>query len=323
MIAKEGLKSAQQPIFALLLGAGFWFGLRVWELPGNQTMVLGVIFVRVLMTVGRLQELYQNTVVCESAYLSLRDMIDGAREQVEQSSGTRTPTLERSIRIDDVHFAYAGKEPVLRGLSLEVPAGSSAALLGLSGAGKTTVVDLVIGLLQPQRGAVLVDGVPLQQLDLHAWRRMIGYVPQDALLLHDSVWHNVSLGDPSIDEARTERALRTAGAWGFVSALPEGIHASVGERGTRLSGGQRQRIVIARALALEPRLLILDEATSSLDPETEEEIWRILMGLRGRMTLIAITHRPTLVRDVDRVFRIEKGTAVRVEAGEPAVRSLG
>ena len=189
--------------------------------------------------------------------------------------------------------------------------------------GKTTVVDLVIGLLRPQHGAVLVDGVPLEQLDLHAWRRMIGYVPQDALLLHDSVLHNVSLGDPSIDEARAERALRTAGAWDFVSALPEGIHASVGERGTRLSGGQRQRIVIARALALEPKLLILDEATSALDPETEEEVWQILTRLHGDLTLIAITHRPTLVRSVDRVFRIEKGIAVRVEAGERALQSLG
>jgi ATP-binding cassette, subfamily C, bacterial len=165
--------------------------------------------------------------------------------------------------------------------------------------------------------------VPLQDLDLHAWRRMIGYVPQDALLLHDSVLHNVSLGDPGIDAARAERALRTAGAWDFVSALPEGIHASVGERGTRLSGGQRQRIVIARALALDPKLLILDEATSSLDPQTEEEVWRILMGLHGKITIIAITHRPTLVRSVDLAFRIEKGIAVRVESGEVAVRSLG
>jgi ATP-binding cassette subfamily C protein len=212
---------------------------------------------------------------------------------------------------------------VLRGLTLEIPAGTSTALLGLSGVGKTTVVDLIIGLLRPQHGAVLVDGVPLQDLDLHAWRRMIGYVPQDALLLHDSVLHNVSLGDPSVDAARAERALRTAGAWEFVAALPEGMNSSVGERGTRLSGGQRQRIVIARALALEPRLLILDEATSSLDPQTEEEVWRILTSLRGKTTVIAITHRPTLVRSIDRAFRIEKGIAVRVESGEAAVRSLG
>jgi ATP-binding cassette subfamily C protein len=322
VIAKEGLKALQQPAFALLVGIGLWSAVVAWQLPGNHTMVLGIVFVRVLMTVGRLQELYQNVAVGESAYFALRGMIDGAREQVERTTGTRQPTLERSIRLDDVRFAYGDNAPVLRGLSLEIPAGSSTALLGLSGAGKTTVVDLVIGLLRPQRGAVLVDGVPLQELDLHAWRRMIGYVPQDALLLHDSVLHNVSLGDPAIDEARAERALRAAGAWGFVSALPEGLHASVGERGMRLSGGQRQRIVLARALALEPRLLILDEATSSLDPETEEEIWGILTSLRGRVTLVAITHRPTLVRGVDHAYRIEKGTAVRIEIGEAALASL-
>ncbi|HVH17818.1 MAG TPA: ABC transporter ATP-binding protein [Myxococcota bacterium] len=322
VIAKEGLKAAQLPIFALLVGTGFWFLVESWQLPKSEAMVLIFLFVRVLVTMGKLQEMYQTAVVGESAYFALLDMIGGARAQEEHSTGTMTPTLGRGIRLEDVHFAYEGKAPVLRGLDLEIPAGTSTALLGLSGAGKTTVVDLIIGLLRPQRGAVRVDGVPLQELDLHAWRRMIGYVPQDALLLHDSIWHNVSLGDPSIDEACAERALRTAGAWDFVSALPEGIHASVGERGSRLSGGQRQRIVIARALALEPKLLILDEATSSLDPDTEEAVWQILMGLCGRMTLVAITHRPTLLRGVDRAFRIEKGIAVRIESGEAALRSL-
>jgi ATP-binding cassette subfamily C protein len=321
VIAKEGLKAAQLPIFALLVGTGFWFLVESWMLPKSEAMVLIFLFVRVLVTVGKLQEMYQTAVVGETAYTALLGMIHGARDQEERSSGTKPPTLEHGIRLEGVHFAYEGKEPVLRGLDLEIPAGTSTALLGLSGAGKTTVVDLIIGLLRPQRGAVRVDGVPLPELDLHAWRRMIGYVPQDALLLHDSVWHNVSLGDPAIDEACAERALRAAGAWDFVSALPEGIHASVGERGARLSGGQRQRIVIARALALEPKLLILDEATSSLDPDTEESVWQILMGLRGT-TIVAITHRPALVRGVDRAFRIEKGTAVRIEAGEAAVRSL-
>jgi ATP-binding cassette subfamily C protein len=323
VVAKEGLKAAQNTIFAALVGGGVWFLLHSWKMPVAEALVLIVLVVRVLVTVGKLQELYQTAVVGESAYTALLDMIHGARAQEEQSPGTKAPSLVRGIRIDDVHFAYEGKEPVLRGMSLEIPAGSTTALLGLSGVGKTTVVDLIIGLLRPQRGAVTIDGVPLHELDLHAWRRMIGYVPQDALLLHDSIWHNVSLGDPSIDEACAERALRTAGAWDFVSALPEGIHASVGERGSRLSGGQRQRIVIARALALEPKLLILDEATSSLDPDTEEAVWEILMGLRGRMTLVSITHRPTLVRSVDRAFRIEKGIAVRIESGEAAVRSLG
>src|SRR5262249_40577431 len=160
------------------------------------------LFIRLLDTVGKLQEMHQTAVVGESAYFALQNMIRGARDQAEHSSGTRSPSLERGIRLDDVAFAYQDKEPVLRGLTLEIPAGTSTALPGLSGVGKTTVVDLIIGLLRPQHGAVRIDGVPLQELDLHAWRRMIGYVPQDALLLHDSVLHNVSLGDPSIDAAR-------------------------------------------------------------------------------------------------------------------------
>jgi ATP-binding cassette subfamily C protein len=323
VIAKEGLKAAQQPIFALLLGAGLWFAVESWQLPASRAIVLLYLFMRVLATVGKLQELHQNVAVGESAYWALQAMIHGAEEHRELPGGTRQPQLAREIRFDDVHFAYADGAPVLRGVALEFPAGSFTALIGASGAGKTTLVDLIIGLVLPQRGAVRVDGVPLEEHDLHAWRRLIGYVPQDALLLHDSVLHNVTLGDASLDEAAVERALRAAGAWEFVSALPEGMHASVGERGTRLSGGQRQRIVLARAIAHEPKLLILDEATSALDPETEAEVWQILKQLRGRMTIVSISHRPALVRSADRVYQIEKGTAVRVGEGGLAVALPG
>jgi ATP-binding cassette subfamily C protein len=165
-----------------------------------------------------------------------------------------------------------------------------------------------------------VDDVPLREIDARAWRRTIGYVPQEHVLLHDTILHNVTLGDPSLGEADAERALRAAGAWDFVAEQPEGLHTPVGERGSALSGGQRQRILLARALVHEPQLLILDEATSALDPETEREVWRTLAALRGRMTLLAISHRPALVEEADRVYRLEKGRAVLV-SGEGAVAS--
>jgi ATP-binding cassette subfamily C protein len=138
---------------------------------------------------------------------------------------------------------------------------------------------------------------------------MIGYVPQETLLLHDSIRTNVSFGDPQIDDAQVEAALRDAGAWDFVARLPEGIRASVGERGTLFSGGQRQRIAVARALVHAPQLLILDEATAALDREAEAAVWETVARLRGRATVIAISHQSALAGVADRVYRLESGRA--------------
>ena len=179
--------------------------------------------------------------------------------------------------------------------------------MGPSGSGKTTIIDLVIGLLRPESGEVDIDGVPMAQIDLRAWRQMVGYVPQETVLLHDSVVQNVTLGDPSISEARVIEVLEQAGAWGFVQALPEGLHTSVGERGGRLSGGQRQRIAIARALINRPQLLILDEATSALDPDSEAAIIATLQALKSRLTILAITHNSALADAADVVHHLSPG----------------
>jgi ATP-binding cassette subfamily C protein len=151
---------------------------------------------------------------------------------------------------------------------------------------------------------------------------MIGYVPQENLLLHDTVAANVTLGYAELGAADVEYALRAAGAWDFVSGLPEGIHTVVGERGTRFSGGQRQRIMIARALAHRPKLLILDEATASLDPATEAALCETLAALRGEITVLAISHQRALVDAADRVYRVEKGSA-ELEIDRPELREAG
>jgi ATP-binding cassette subfamily C protein len=190
-------------------------------------------------------------------------------------------------------------------------------VIGASGIGKTTLTDLITGLVQPTAGCVRVDGVPLGELDLGAWRRQVGYVPQDLPMLHDSVRRNVTLGDPSLDDAAVERALRLAGAWEFVRALPGGLDASVGERGALVSGGQRQRISIARALVHEPRLLIFDEATAALDADSEAAVWQTIASLRGRTTVVAISHHGGLAAVADLAYRIADGRAERVAA--PAV----
>ena len=223
--------------------------------------------------------------------------------------------LRRAIRFENVGFRYK-EHWVVRNAALTIPAGGITAIVGNSGAGKTTMVDLVTALLQPQEGEIWIDDLPLQQVDRRAWRRMIGYVPQDTVLLHDTVAKNVTLGDPDLTDADAEAALRAAGIWNFVSGLPEGLSAIVGERGGMLSGGQRQRIAIARALAHRPRLLILDEATNALDAETEAAICRTLETLRGELTIIAISHQSPLVEVADRVYRVGDG-AVALVADRP------
>ena len=318
VIAKEGRKAIQQPVIAIMVALGTWVGLEVWNLPMANVLVLMILLSRVLNNFGKVQGEYQELVSCESYYWSLRATLDEAEREVEPNTGTVHPVLEREIRLEQVDFAYAG-EAVLRECSLSIPFGSFAALIGPSGAGKTTLLDLIVGLVRPQRGKVTVDGLDLAELDMGEWRRMIGYVPQENLLLHDTVARNVTLGDAALGPADVERALRAAGAWGFVATLPDGAQTVVGERGARFSGGQRQRIMIARALAHRPRLLILDEATASLDPTTEAALCGTLAELRGEVTILAISHQRALVDAADRVYRVEKGGAT-LDIDRPELR---
>jgi ATP-binding cassette subfamily C protein len=186
--------------------------------------------------------------------------------------------------------------------------------MGPSGAGKTTLADIILGLYPPDKGRITVDGVPLTEIDLFSWRRLVGYVPQDLVLFHDSIQANVTLGDPQISRAEVREALQMAGAWEFIQALPEGLETGVGQSGTKLSGGQRQRIALARALVCKPKLLILDEVTSALDPHTEQQICANVRQLAGETTVFAITHRAALLEIADRRYRIENGRAEEATA---------
>ena len=312
VVSSEVLSAAQEVLFALVLVVGVYISLVKWELPLATVMVLGFLLFGVLKKTGRVQRSYQKMMTCESAYWSIQDVIKKAELAREHPGGEHTPTLEQAIELRDVCFSYQDKK-ILEQINLTIPVGSFTAIIGPSGSGKTTILDLIIGLLQPDSGALLVDAVPLRELDLHSWRRVIGYVPQETILLHDSVFSNVALGDPDINEADVISALQQAGAWTFVEQLPEGIHSFVGERGSKLSGGQRQRIMIARALVHHPRLLILDEATTALDPQSEAAICETLRKLRGEQTILAISHQPALLDAADRAYRLQDRRALQVK----------
>jgi ATP-binding cassette subfamily C protein len=328
VFSKAALRGIQEPLMSLLVIVGLYTMLVYLKMDLPKVMVLIFLMARMLTQAGKVQRKYQLMAIGESAYWSLQDKIDNALLQQEPKGGEITATLERGIVLDRVDFGY-GDHMILTNVSLEIPCRTFTSFVGPSGAGKTTLIDLIIGLFQPVKGEVLIDGSPLPEINLQSWRRMIGYVPQDSILLHNSVLINVTLGEPSFTVEDAQQALRAAGAWGFVNEMSEGIQTIVGERGAKLSGGQRQRIAIARALIHRPQLLILDEATSALDPKTEAAICQTLKELRGQLTILAISHKSALVNVADRVFQISDGSitlvnnqADRVEPAVPKIQPM-
>ncbi len=320
VFSKEALRASQEPLLTTFLAIGLYVALVLWNLPLATVMVLVFLLARLLNQLGKVQRQYQHMVICESAYWSLKDTIRDAEGERETVSGSQLPSLNHAIQLDRVSFTY-GEHQVLRNASLTIPAGRFTSIVGPSGAGKTTVADLVTGLLRPQEGEILIDDLPLEEADLRGWRQLIGYVPQEPILLHDTVLINVTLGDAGLTEEDVERALRAAGAWEFVVAMPHGMHSTVGERGGKLSGGQRQRIAMARALIHKPKLLILDEPTSALDHESEAAICSTLRQLRGEFTILAISHQPALLEVADRAYHLQDGRAVLVTQRSAAVSS--
>jgi len=311
----QTLQAFQEPLLTILIASGLYGALSYLGLPLATVLVLALIMVRVMGYLGRAQRQYQRMLNFESAFWSLKKAIREAETEKELDRGKKKPLLEKGIHVDHVSFAYK-KKAVLRDVSLTLPVGSFSTLIGPSGSGKTTLADVVSGLLIPQTGEVWIDDLPLGKLDMNLWRRMIGYVPQENLLLNESVLVNVTLGDQELSASQAEKALRDAEAWDFVSEMPQGMHSVVGERGAMLSGGQRQRIAIARALVRHPKFLILDEITSALDPESEIAVCHTLQKLRGHITILAISHRSSLVDIADQVLRVSDGLVVK-EKGKP------
>ena len=222
--------------------------------------------------------------------------------------------LRERLELVDVHYSYPlAERPALRGLTLSIPAQTTVGIVGGTGAGKTTMVDLILGLLDLQQGRIEADGVPVVRANMRAWQNSIGYVPQQIFLTDASVAANIAFGLPpeKIDQAAVERAARVAELHAFVTdELPEGYATRVGERGMRLSGGQRQRIGIARALYHDPDVLIMDEATSALDNLTERAVMDAVHNLGHAKTIILIAHRLSTVQACDTIFMMEQGRLV-------------
>jgi ABC-type multidrug transport system fused ATPase/permease subunit len=295
--------------------------------PAQLAPLLGLYVIGGLRILPALQGIFQNVTqiqnglpALENVWAELQQAAAGpasphaaAHSEAESEAGPAL-SLRSELRLDRVTFTYPGaSRPTLHDLDLSIPARATVGFVGRTGAGKTTTIDLLLGLLAPSTGQVQVDGTPIDDRNVRRWQRTIGYVPQQVMLTDASVAANVALGlpDAEIDRDRVEAACRSAAIHEFVrDRLAQQYDTLVGERGIRLSGGQRQRIGIARALYHAPSVLVFDEATSAVDNETEQAILEAVEALRGQCTVILIAHRLTTVRSCDTIFLLDEGRLV-------------
>ena len=310
-IASETLDMFQEIILMTTIVLTVYFSFRHLELPLAYGFILVILYLRSMKFFGKAQKLHQKFVDDNEAYKQLIELIDLNIANAERRDGVKQHLLNGDIRFENISFSHPDK-PVLKKASAIVYQYQLNSFVGLSGAGKTTLVDLLCGLHQTGSGQILINGIPLNELDIRHWRRQIGYVTQENSLLNSSVKDNVSLGDPNYSNDQIITALAKAKAMDFVAELPMGIETVVGENGAKLSGGQRQRILIARALVHSPRLLILDEATSALDSQTELALSQIFKALSHEITVISISHRPAIVDISDHVYQLSDGKLSKI-----------
>ncbi|MBA3908695.1 MAG: ABC transporter ATP-binding protein [Rhodobacter sp.] len=280
--------------------------------------VLGVFAFSVMRLLPALQQIYHALASIRGGRAVLETVVNdyvSAQSLADVTRPTAEPLrMDRQLDLSGIGFSYAKTaRPALQALDMKINARTTVGIVGGTGAGKTTLVDLILGLLTPDEGVISADGTAVTPANLRAWQKSLGYVPQTIFLTDDTIAANIAFGLPAdqIDMAAVERAARTAALHDFVSTdLPQGYGTIVGERGVRLSGGQRQRIGIARALYRDPTLLIMDEATSALDNITERVVMEAVQNIRADKTIILIAHRLTTVRTCDTIFFLEQGRVV-------------
>jgi len=274
-------------------------------------LVFLFILMRLQRQVGHLNQMRAELLTYLPSADIVAEALSSENKPYLESGQQRFERIEDSIRFENVSYAYADDaEPALAEVSFEIPRGKTVALVGSSGAGKSTIVDLLIRLDDPSRGRVLVDELDLREVDIESWRAAIGMVAQEPFLFNATVTENIRYGKADAGDDEVIEAAKRALVHDFVSKMPAGYDSRIGDRGVRLSGGQRQRIAIARALLRRPALLVLDEATSSLDSESERMIQRALEGLPEECTVVVIAHRLSTIERADRIVVVEEGRVV-------------
>ncbi len=302
-------QSLQELILIFGLLAGAYLLIAVWPTPIEVLIILAVLFARTVSSANRIQKTYQDMAGREASYWLVHRLAGKAEANAEEGSGNVKVDIKDSITFEDVTMGYSGI-PILSHANFTIPAKGLTTVVGPSGIGKTTLIDIVMGLIHAQEGRVNIDTVNIDECDLNYWRSQIGYLPQEPHLFHGSVAYNVSMEHPDIGPEHIRDALNAAEILEDITSLEAGVETDVGERGLRFSGGQRQRIALARALARRPRLIILDEATAALDRATSASICQTLRQLSKTYPVLAVTHDPLLEDAADTVLTISDGKVV-------------
>ena len=288
-----------------------YVSIQILSIPTAGVLLLLFLFARVMPKLSSIQQNFQSSINMLPSFSRVMEL----QKRCEEAAETRTQRYEKinignGIKFNKVSFSYAGNSPVIKDLDITIRAGKTTAIVGPSGAGKTTIADLLMGLIVPNEGRILIDEKEFGPERMRAWREQIGYVPQDTFLFNDTARANLLWAKPDAKEEEINQSLKFAAAEEFISGLPKGLETILGDRGVLVSGGERQRIALARALLRNPSLLILDEATSSLDSENEKRIQNAIEKLHGQITILVISHRLSTIRGADVIHVIEEGRLV-------------
>jgi len=303
------IEYGSQSIFSFMVNVVFIIIVILVSAPkiiaGTLTVGILIVFIQyIYQLVWPLMQISENVMQIQRSFASLKRILELTELPTEDDTytGTKIPVFEQEIKFENVWFAYKEGEWVLKDISFTIPKGKKIALVGPSGSGKTTTVSLLCGFYPVEKGRILIDGVPLSEMDFREWRKKIGLILQDVYLFPGSILENVRVYNDQISEDKVQKAISIVQLDDFIKKLPEGINAELAERGQNISQGEKQLISFARALAFEAEIIIMDEATASIDPQTEAKIQRSMENLLSGKTALVVAHRLTSVLDADEIL---------------------
>lgn len=317
------LSSLQEPIGTFILAMVIYISLSFLKLDPKIMLVTLIIFFRLTPRFYEAQKNYQVALSYLPALQEVDNLIETTERMKEESGSRIFNQLEQGVVFKCVHYSYDKKKSVLNGINLEILKGQSIGIVGESGSGKTTIADMILGLIRPDKGDILLDGISLSEYNLSLWRSHIGYVTQETHLFHDTVIQNLRWNKPNATEEEIISAAKLANAHDFILQMPNGYQSVIGDRGYRLSGGQRQRLALARVILPDPQIYIFDEATSSLDSDSEKYIQQSIDSLSNTKTTLVISHRISTLRNVDKIYVLDNNTIVESGAWDELMDKNG